>query len=189
MRGCCCHAHLTGAGAEVSTGPPHQLLHVTPNQLCVTPVPSTTSPPWLPGSASGQGQATGRSSPQGGGVSVTKPGGWRRSLGEGQRERNICLQRAGPVQSAEPHDALRERACRPREAEQPAQGHTAGSSCAGDSDPPGPSRSLLVCTHSPSRHRGHAPPSASGSRQCTGDAGWYLVPPPTAPSPHHFSIH
>lgn len=62
-------------------------------------------------------------------------------------------------------------------------------SCAQDSDPPGASRRLLIWTHSPSQKRGHAPPSASGSRanaQETPAGTRCLHPqhhrPPTSPS-------
>lgn len=135
--------------------------------------------PWLLGSTSGRGQAAGSSSPQGGGVSVTKPGGWWGGQGraEGREvehdphsERAQCRHRAPRCSTREGVQAQRGRAACPGVTE------LAGSCFWGTQTHQGPPEGCSFGHYSPSR--GHAPPSASGS-QATGH-GWYPVPPPTA---------
>ena len=170
MHGYCCHTHLTGVGWRSPLAPSTQLLHVTPNQPCVTPVPSTASPPWLPGSTSGRGQAAGSSSPQGGGVSVTKPGGRRRSLGEGQRAEGVEHRptASGP---SEEHRAPR---CSTREGVQAQRGRAA---CPG-------SQSWQAAAHGTQTHQG-PPEGCSFGHTAPPRSEDMLLPQPLALGPMH----
>lgn len=125
------------------------------------------------------------SSPQGGGVSVTKPGGWRRSQGEGQRaeEWNIVLQPSGPSAGHRAPAMLYKRRAGPeRQSGLPGSAELAGS-CAEDSDPPGASEGAHLDTRPTPSTGTCSSLSLWLSGQCTGDTGWYPVPPHSTISP------